>query len=333
MRYGPRLIAAGWLAAALCMGAAAQAKEPVRVSMFSWPGYAFLQLAQQKGLVDPNLQLEITIIEDPLQSFSMIASGRLDATFSTAEYGPIAAEQGMPMKVVGLTTFNCGMDKIIVHPKVKEPSDLVGEKVAVMEGGLSRMVNLIMDNAAAAMVGGEIAAGEFWEPYGSQVLEGLPGSRVVASAAEPFWMSTALLSDAIYFSDALIEERRQEALALMRAYYDGKAYWRSHPAEANRIIAEALGFPIADVELVLGGNAEYCETGAYYAPFAVAAQVCGSAPGDPGHHMANGAIFDQWRLTTEWWVKLGNMEAPAEPGKGIDCSLKADLVEQGYAPE
>ncbi|HCR80450.1 MAG TPA: ABC transporter, partial [Alcanivorax sp.] len=36
----------------------------------------------------PDLDLEITIIEDPYESFSLMSAGALDVTSSTAEYGP-----------------------------------------------------------------------------------------------------------------------------------------------------------------------------------------------------------------------------------------------------
>jgi NitT/TauT family transport system substrate-binding protein len=341
----------GGLALAVGSGVVS-AKEQVNVSIFSWPGYAFLFIAKEKNLA-PDLDINVEIIEDPMQSFSLIVSGDLDATLSTAEFGPIATETGMPLKVVGLTNFNCGMDKIIVHPDIKDPSELRGEKIAVMEGGLSQLfaaiylerqgispdevefVNLIMDDAAAAMLGGDVAAGEFWAPYSYLVLENLEGSWVGADAGDEFWMNTALLSDAIFFSDDLINNRRDAAVALMKAYYDGKEWWRANPTEGNQIIADALQFSVEDVEGVLGATGEACVpgVGAYYAPFIVSARFCGAAPGDPGHHMDNGGIYDQWRLTNEWWIKLGLMEKEIPPARGVDCSISRELYEMGYAGE
>ncbi len=347
--FGRRLGLGGACLLALILSSvpAAWSKETVRVSMFSWPGYAFLQVAQAKGLVT-DIDIEIKLIEDPTESYSLLGSGGLDATFSTSEFGPIAASTGMPVKLVGLTNFNCGMDKIIAHPDVKVPADVKGKKVAVMEGGLSQLfvaiwlekngmsykdvefVNLIMDDAAAAMIGGDVALGEFWAPYSYQVLENLKGSHVMADAAEEYWKSTALLSDAIFFSDDLIDNRRDAALALLKAYYDGKAYWLEHPDEAAAIIGEALKYSTEDVKAILGPQAKDCETGVFYAPFIVHAQVCGVAPGDPGNSMANGAIWDQWRLLNEWWVELGHVEKEIPPARGINCDLTRELYQGGY---
>ena len=60
----------------------AEIKETVKVSLFSWPGYGFWFIAKEKNLV-PELNLEISIIEDPYESFNLMSSGQLDATSST----------------------------------------------------------------------------------------------------------------------------------------------------------------------------------------------------------------------------------------------------------
>lgn len=353
-RHVFRRLALGMAFAVACLGiskfefaGSVRAAETVNVSMFTWPGYAWLFVAKEKNLA-PDLDINIQIIEDPLQSYSMVASGQLDATMSTAEYGPIAAEQGLPFKTVAFSNFSCGADRIILRPEITEAAQLKGQKVAVLEGGLSQIfmglwlerngvaynevqfVNLIMDDAASALIGGDVKAGEFWEPHGSQVLNNLKGSHVAASTNEPFFKKTAMISDAIYFSDKLIKTRRDVALKLLKAFYDGQAYWQAHPEEGNQIIAKALKFKIEDVAAILGPKAEYCIGGGYFAPFITDARVCGVAPGDPGHSMPNGAIAGAFSLINEWWLKLGTMKKTVPVESGVDCSLLGDLVKAGY---
>ena len=143
----------------------------------------------------PDIDLEISIIEDPVQSMGLLASGQLDLVTSTIEFGPIALAEDMPVKLLGLTNLGNGSDRIIVGPDIASPEDLKGKQVGVIEGGLSQiymaiwleqqgikwneveMVNLFPDAAAAAMIAGQLSAAELWDPYGPQVLEELPGSR------------------------------------------------------------------------------------------------------------------------------------------------------------
>ncbi|MEM0895425.1 MAG: ABC transporter substrate-binding protein, partial [Verrucomicrobiota bacterium] len=243
----------------------------VSVSLFSWPGYGFWFVAKEKGLAE-GINLDIQIIEDPYESFGLMKAGQLDITSSTVEYGPIAAAESVGIKLVSYTNASYGTDKIILGPNVSMPADLKGKKVAVLEGGLTQIymgiwleqnglkfddveyVNVIMDDAVAAMVSGEVAAGEFWEPFGGKVLESLEGSRVVATSKEDYFLETGLLADGMYMTSAFLDEKPELAAAAMKAYYAAVAYWKEYPEEANKIIADALKFPIEDVVDVIGDD-------------------------------------------------------------------------------
>ena len=321
----------------------AAAKETVRVAHFSWPGYGFLYIVQEKGLA-PDLDLDISIIEDPVQSFGLLASGQLDVVTSTIEFGPIAAAEEMPVKLLGLTNLGNGSDHIIVHPDIKEPADLKGRKVAVLEGGLSQiymaiwleqqgikwdeveMVNLIAGDAAAAMMSGDLAAAELWDPYGGQVLAELPGAREVSHSGEEYWLKEGLIADAMFVSDTFIEERRDVLVALTRARYAAVEWWRENPAEGNRIIAEAMQFTVDDVQSILGGENNPDDGTLYMYSLEESARFCGVAEGDPPFGQRNGQIVDHWALTNKWWVTFGLMTETVDPAKGIDCSILKDAL-------
>ncbi|MBC8270162.1 MAG: ABC transporter substrate-binding protein, partial [Rhodospirillaceae bacterium] len=256
-----RLLAITVLFCALLVGTAGtvMAKEKVRVGHFTWPGYGFLYVAQEKNLA-PDLEFEFTIIEDPIQLFSLLSSGQLDLVFSTVEFGPIATAEDMGFKLVSFTNLSNGTDNIVVRPDIKEASDLVGEQIAVLEGGLAQimvaiwleengvsvddvqMVNLIAGDAAAAMTSGQIAAAELWDPFGAQVLADLPGARSVSNSREEFWTKTGLIGDAFFMSDTFTSERRDVAVKTTNALFDAVEYWRANPVEAGKIIGDAIGF-------------------------------------------------------------------------------------------
>ncbi len=239
------------------------AAEKVRISLFSWPGYAWWFIAKEKNFA-PEIDFEISIIENPLDSMSMLASGQLDIVSSTIEYGPIASEKRIPIRIVALTTTCYGSDNIILAPGITSAEGVRGGKFIAAEGGLSQIyagwwlkqngvgidevqwVNVIMDAAAAAMVGGQAQAGEFWEPYGSQVLKSLSGSTVASNCKEPFWTKTALLSDGMFMSDEFVNKHRDVAVAAMKAYWDAITFWQKSPEEAEEIMARGLKFEKAD---------------------------------------------------------------------------------------
>ncbi len=331
----------------LTAGPALSAKEEVRIAGLTWPGYGFWYIAQEKGLA-PDLDISYQAIEDPFQTFSLATAGRLDVVSSTIEFAPIATAEGMPVKLVAYGNISYGTDKIVVGPGIENAGDLVGKKVAVLEGGLAQLymaiwleqngvaydqveyVNLIMDDAASAMIGGDVAAAEFWDPFGPQVLESRPDTRLAAQSREPFWLQNALIADALFMNADFIENRREVALKTMQALYDAIAWWQENPEEGNRIIAEGMKMPLDDVVMVIGADGSGKDGGLYPYTFMEAARFCGAAPGDPPFGQSNGQIEDHWRMTNEWWIKFGQMSKTIEPAEGIDCSLLAELHAAGY---
>jgi NitT/TauT family transport system substrate-binding protein len=341
-RWITGLLAAGLV---LLSTTALHARETVNISLFTWPGYGFWFIARDQDLA-PDLNLEIQVIEDPYESFALMSAGRLDVSSSTVEYGPIAAHEDTPIRLVAYTNPSYGVDKIIVRPGVESAQDLVGEQVAVLEGGLTQIfmgiwledngvgidqvqfVNLIMDDAVGAMLSGQVAAAEFWEPFGSVLLENMPGAKVVATSSEPYWIETALLGDGMYMSEAFLDAKPEVASRVMQAYFDAVAFWKANPEEGNRIIARNLGLEIGDVEMVIGTTGNTHEGGVHVFDLAESARFMGLLEGEPPLGLSNGQIRDHWQLTSEWWERFGLIEGIQEPEAGIRFDAMERLVDR-----
>ena len=330
-----------------CLASVSFAAEDVKIAGFTWPGYGFWHIAIEKKLA-PDLNIQYQTIEDPYESFNLVAAGQLDVVSSTAEYTPVGVERGSPVKLVAFGNLSYGTDKIVAAPGINSAADLVGKEVAVLEGGLSQIFvamwleqngeaydsvvyrNIIADDAFAAMIGGGVAASEFWEPYGANTLKALEGSSVLAQSKEPFWLKHGVIADGHYMADSLINDRRDVAVLTMKAMYDAIAWWKKNPTEGNQIIAKGMGMSIADVELVLGKDGTGLDGGLYIYDFMEAARFCGSAPGDPPFGQSNGQMADHWNLVSEWWVKFGFIEGVKAPETGVECGLHKELYDSGY---
>jgi len=340
-----RFIFAALFIVVLAVGTAGAslAKETVRIGHFSWPGYGFLYVAQEKGL-SPNLNFEFTVIEDPVQLFSLLSTDQLDTVFSTIEFGPIAAAEDMAFKLISISNLGYGSDNIVVRPDIKSAADLKGQKVAILEGGLSHimmgiwleengvrwdeveMVNLIAGDAAAAMMSGEIAAAELWDPFGPQVLADLQGSRSVSNSLEPKWLKSALIADAIFMSNTFLSENRSVAADTIKAIFAGVEYWRANPTEANKIISDAVGFSVEDVQAILGGENNPKDGGLYMYSLEETARFCGVEEGSPPFGQRNGQIEDHWNLTNKWWVNFGFMDKNVDWKSGTDCMILKEAM-------
>lgn len=338
-----RLLTFTALFCALVVGstAAVSAKDKVRVGHFTWPGYGFLYVAQEKNL-SPDLEFEFTIIEDPIQLFSLLSSGQLDVVFSTVEFGPIATAEDMGFKLITFTNLSNGTDNIVVRPDIKEASDLIGQQVAILEGGLSQimvaiwleqngvsvddvqMVNLVAGDAAAAMTSGQIAAAELWDPFGAQVLADLPGARSVSNSREEFWTKTGLIGDAIFMSDTFTTKHRDIAVKTTKAIFDAVEYWRANPVEAGKIIGDAIGFSEEDVASILVATED---GGIYMYSLEQAARFCGVIPGEAPFGQPNGQAKANWDTTNDWWIKFGFMTKKVDFEDGTDCALLKEALQ------
>jgi len=325
----------------------ATAAEKVRIAGLTWPGYGWWHIVNEKNLA-PDLEITYQTIEDPFQSFSLMVSNQLEIVSSPAEFAPIAASQDMPLRMVAYGNMSYGIDKIILRPEIPDAAGLEGKKVAVMVGGLQQImmgiylennglafnsveyVNVVMDQAAAAMIGGTISAGQLWEPFASQTLAAIPGAKIVADTRDAEWSKSGLIADAHFMNTNWVENNRPTALKALQAMYDAIAWWKQNPEEGNKIIASGMKMSVPDVEMVLGKDGTGLDGGLVPYTFMEAAAFCGSAPGNPPFEQHNGQIRDHFELTNSWWVKFGLVEKQYSPDKGIDCSLLKDLYDNGY---
>nr|WP_206295743.1 ABC transporter substrate-binding protein [Pseudohalocynthiibacter aestuariivivens] len=325
----------------------AQAAEEVRISGLTWPGYGFWYIAMEKDLA-PDLDLSYQRIEDPFESFNLVTAGQMDVVSNTAEFTPVGVARGMPIRLVALANLSNGADKIVLSPGYETAEDLKGAEVAVLEGGLAQIFvamwleqqgvaydavtykNIIADDAFAAQVGGSVAASEYWEPYGSNVLKTVPGSSMAADSADPYWLKQAVVADGLYFGAEFIAERPDTARKTLKAMYDAISWWKNNPAEGNQIIADRMKMSLEDVEMVLGTEGTFLDGGLYVYDFMEAARFCGSAPGEAPFGQSNGQIADHWQLVSEWWVKFGLIERTSPASTGVECKLHADLYADGY---
>lgn len=348
-QLGAKRFAAAALSGLMLFGAplVASAGEEVRISGFTWPGYGFWYITKAKNLA-PDLDIDYQQIEDPYESFNLVAADQMDVVSSTVEFTPVGVERGLPIKLVAFANLSYGTDKIVAAPGITSAADLVGKEVAVLEGGLAQIYvamwleqngvpfdavkyrNIIADDAFAAMVGGGVAASEFWEPYGSNTLRALKGSSVVAQSRDPYWLKQGVIADGLYMSDKFITERRDTARKTLKAMYDAIAWWKANPAEGNQIIADGMKMSLADVELVIGKDGTGLDGGLYVYDFMEAAQFCGAAPGNPPFEQHNGQMGDHWNLVSEWWVKFDLIKEVKAPATGIDCELHRELYDAGY---
>lgn len=341
------IIAASLGAATLAAGAASAA-ETIDVGIcVSWPGYGMLKVADEKGLVGGKYDLNFTIFEDPLGGHSALAAGQIDVYGCTVEYIPLVVERATDVVNVALMNPSYGVDHVILAPDT-EPTDLAGQKVSAPQAYIGHLlmglyldrvgvpvdevtwVNLNADEAVGPMLSGDLSAAYMYEPWISKVLEAMPGARSVIDTGDPEVLKTGIFNDGLYMNTNFIEGRRDAALAVLKARWDGLGYWHDNVEETNQLLADFFQWPVEDIGYVIGTEGKSFEGGIYMFDFDESARMCGVLDGEPPFGLPNGSMPDVVNRINDWWIRLGLMENEVDGAKGIDCSLMGDLVEAGY---
>ena len=100
------------------------------------------------------------------------------------------------------------------------------------------------------------------------------------------------------------------------------------------MIADAVGFPLADVDAIIGNGKLTNEVAKndikdgtlYMYTLEDTARFCGIVPGNPPFGQKNGQMIDHWNLTQKWWVNFGFMTDTADPATGLDCALVKEAL-------
>jgi NitT/TauT family transport system substrate-binding protein len=327
--------------------AQSSAKESVNVGIcVSWPGYAMFEVVKQKNLA-PDYNLNLTIFEDPIGGHSALAAGQIDIYLCTGDYTPLTIDSNTPVANVAFLNPSYGVDHIILSPE-ENVNALKGKKVSAPQAYIGHLlmglfldkngiapddvewVNLNADEAVGPMMSGDLAAAYMYEPWISNVIENRPGTASAIDTANADMLKTGIFMDVMYMNTDFIKERRAVALDMLKARWDAVQYWHDNTEEVNQLFADYLQWPAEDIGYVIGTNGKFFEGGIYMYDFDESARVCGVLDGDPPFGLPNGSMAHVVSLTNEWWIKLGLMNASHDASKGIDCSLMADLVNQGY---
>jgi len=141
--------------------------------------------------------------------------------------------------------------KIAFNPL--SPSDFL-LSYALQTSGLSdkdiHSVNMTPEGIPGAMLSGSLPVGVTYEPNVSQIVNSGKGKfHVVYSSRN----APGLIADVLVFDQSFIDAHPAEVKGILQAYADGLAYMKSHPDDADKIIAKVLGVKPADVKAQLDG--------------------------------------------------------------------------------
>lgn len=338
----------GLLTAASLLPCRALATSPARVGFgTTWPTFSHLQIAQAEGLLG-DLPIEISVLEDPLRGYQMLAAGQLDVMFGTMDYTPIAASQNLPFKLIAGLDISFGADKIVLAPGLTA-QDLKGKKVGATTGFVGELfmteylvrngltpadvewVNISPDQLVGPMVSGDLAAAYIYDPWTAELEKALPGTQVVLVSDDPALLASGILQDSLYMSDTFLADRPADADTLLKGYFDAVALRGKEPDKGNAQLAEFTKWPAADIAAIIGADGKASRGGMYVIDFDESARQCGVLDGPGPLGQANGALITALQELEAGWIRRGTLTAKSDAlPQMLDCSPQKRLVAAGY---
>jgi NitT/TauT family transport system substrate-binding protein len=234
-----------------------------------WIGYGPLTaVAPNQGFFEEEGLDDVKIVnfKSDKDINAAFASKRLDAVSVGISQALTFAEAGVPIKIVLLEDVSTHADAILGRG-VDSVADLRGKRVAVEEGTVGDMmlryalqqedmtiddvdvVPLPAADAGTAIIAGRVDAAVTYEPYITEAQAKNDDIKPIFTAGE----REGLISDMLIVREDVIEDDPDIVQGLVNAWGKSIDFYNSNTAQAQKLIADDLGSPLADLKTAFDG--------------------------------------------------------------------------------
>ena len=237
--------------------------EPVVLGYSTWAGWWPWAIAEQEGLFEKNgVNVDLKWFDNYTNSMETLAAGKLDGNCQTLnDTIAFAGNATKGMVAILVNDNSAGNDKIITTADINTVTDLKGKKVAVEEGvvddflltlalekeGLKRsdvqIVPLETGEAVAAFVAGKTDAVGAFPPFWLTALQREGSKELISSADFP-----GAIPDLLVVTQDLIDNRPEEAQALVNTWFDIRDFMEKNPEKADEIMAKRADTPLEEMQ-------------------------------------------------------------------------------------
>ncbi len=247
-------LAAGAFALGIFASASASA-EVLKFAHSTWVGYGPLYIAKEKGYFkEEGVDVELIVIEEPKLRIPALLAGKIDAMATTIDSPLAYLSETKQFRYFFAIDDSNGGDGIVARKEIKTIADLKGKKIAFSEGSTSHFylatllrdaglslkdidaVNMSAGDAGAAFVSGRVDAAVTWEPWLTRGKQAPHGHLLVDSSTSP-----GLITDIGLATPETLARRADDFKAFVRAWYRAVEFVKTHPKEANVIMAKGVG--------------------------------------------------------------------------------------------
>jgi NitT/TauT family transport system substrate-binding protein len=235
--------------------------KPLRVGLLPWLGWEGLYIADLKKLfATEGIEVEQTVFKSPTEVNDALLAGKLDLAAAGGADLFNLTEKVPNIKAIMVTDYSGELDGILVGSKILKPEDLKGKKIAredvpfevvflgefLKRGGLTekdvQIVSLSGEDGAKAFVAGKVDAVVTYDPFITKTLKLKKDAKQLFSPK-----GTSIIPNSVLAHAKVIEERRNDVLAYLRAIDKASKWVKANQKEANDLTAKWLDLSVAEL--------------------------------------------------------------------------------------
>lgn len=245
-------------------------KHPITLTVGVPQAFGYFATMWQRNVQVPGVKIVYKYFTDSNAMNDAINAGAVDLE-DQGEIGPIEfAADGSQNKAVACTGSNGKNTNLIVRPNVKATSfaQLKGMKIAYAQNNNHELfilhllkayhmkpsdiqsVNVVGAAAVSAFESGAVAATSQNSPTAAQLLESVPGSRVVAIGSN--YDITNLYC--VLATPNAVNNKAPAVSAFISAYEKTMQWAKAHPAQDAKLVAKPLGVSVKAARTALDNN-------------------------------------------------------------------------------
>jgi NitT/TauT family transport system substrate-binding protein len=314
------LVAGSTTAASTAAPRKSAAMAKIRISFSTWNGYAGLVIGVKSGIFKKaGLDVQYSVIEDPVARFNALKAGSLDAIATTPDTFARTYARGIKtVQVLGLDA-SVGGDGIVADKDITSVKQLKGQKVAVSAGSTSqwflayvlsvnklslkdvKQVDLTSGDAGAAFAAGRVPVAVTWQPWLDRTKKNPNGHVLVSSKQYP-----TIITDQVGFTPEFVKENPETVQAFVKAYGQVMDLVKSDPDKAFGYATKYLGQSTAEIKATLKEVPLWtlAQSRAYY-----------------GSASKHGQIYKIFTKAAQFWKSIGEISSVPSPNGAIDPSF------------
>lgn len=236
-----------------------QSSQPLSVGSSPWPGFAGHYVAVAKDFFkDEGITVTDNYFQVATDVNTALLAGKLDLAWTGVPDMVVMASQDPSLRLIMLSDYSNGADGILAR-NISQPQDLKGKEVAweslplqalllqkyLGSAGLTekdvKLRVITAAEAASAFAARKIDVAVTYEPWLTTAAKEGQGQVIFSSK------DTNIIPVGLVAKESMIQARKNDILAFMKAIDKGVKFVRSNPQEANPIVATKLGVKPNDV--------------------------------------------------------------------------------------